>query len=122
MALHSYLDEPTPSQILEIVSCEGISTTRYVALIMPDLSSFFLCRQTIRDTIKRYEKTGSVMDMPQPGRPKLLNHDHFVAIDNLMDENNELTTNKLKDKLLEQFPDLVVSERTIARGREELEW
>ena len=39
-----------------------------------------------------------------------------------MDNNNELTTIQLKDSLIERFPDLKTSERTIARARQELGW
>ena len=62
------------------------------------------------------------MDMPRPRRPRLLNRDHFVAIDQLMDEDHKMTTCKLKDKLLNQFPGLQISDRTATRWREELGW
>ena len=39
-----------------------------------------------------------------------------------MDEDNELTTPRLMERLKEQFPDVKVSERTVARARQELGW
>ena len=39
-----------------------------------------------------------------------------------MDTDNELTTPKLKELLLQNYPDLKASERTIARARQELGW
>ena len=39
-----------------------------------------------------------------------------------MDENSEITTPRLKELLVEKFPGLSASERTIARARSELGW
>lgn len=73
-------------------------------------------------TIKRYEETGKTIDRERIGRTKLLTREHYIAIDSFMDEDSELTTPRLRDKLIEKFPGFNVSERTIARGREELGW
>ena len=82
----------------------------------------FFDRQTVSSTLQRYFETGNFIDRERPGRPKLLSREHYVAIDNFMDKDNELTTPRLKECLLERFPDVTASERTIARAREELGW
>lgn len=51
-----------------------------------------------------------------------MERDHYIAIDMIMDEDNEMTTPRLKEQLLERFPSLDASERTIARARMELGW
>ena len=81
-----------------------------------------LYRQTITRTIESYLSTGNVIDRERSGRPRLLGREHYIAIDNAMDENSEITTPRLKELLVEKFPGLSASERTIARARSELGW
>lgn len=71
-------------------------------------------------TIERYLASGNIIDRERCGRPKLLGRDHFIVIDNCIDKNDELTTPRLKEMLLERFPDLIASKRTVARARMEL--
>ena len=66
-------------------------------------------------------ETSNFIDRQRPGRPRLLSNCHYVAIDNLMD-NDELTTPQLMEGLLERFPELKASGRTVARARSELGW
>lgn len=68
------------------------------------------------------ETGNGVADKERSGRPKLLSREHYVTIDNIMDKDNEISTPKLKEKLLLLYPDLEASERTIARIRSELGW
>ena len=82
----------------------------------------YLNWQTVGNTIQRYLETGNLIDRERKGRPKLLHKEHYLAIDNLMDENNELTARGLKECIVKQFQDLTTSERTIARARQELGW
>ena len=72
--------------------------------------------------ITQYAETGSFVAHQRSGRPRLLDNAHYVAIDNSIDSNNEITTRQLKDELFSGFPDLKVSERTIAQARQELGW
>ena len=67
-------------------------------------------------------ETGSFIDREHEGRPRLLSQPHYIAIDNAMDVDNELTNQQLMDVLLSKFPDLKVSNRTVARARQELGW
>ncbi len=77
----------------------------------------------MRRTVERYLQTGNgVADRERSGRPKLLERAHYVSIDNILDEDNEITTPKMKEKLLVLYPDIKASERTIARARMELGW
>ncbi len=80
------------------------------------------CRQTVSSTVQRYLETGSTVDRERTGRPSCLDREHYVSIDNIMDMDCETTTPRLTEMLLQQFPGLKVSERTIARGRQELGW
>ena len=67
-------------------------------------------------------ETVSFIDRECEGRPRLLGQAHYIAIDNAMDVDNELTNQQLMDILLSKFPDLKVSNRTVARARQELGW
>lgn len=86
------------------------------------LSHVFPYRTTVRSTIERFEETGNIIDRERAGRPRILNRDHYIKIDNFMDSDNELKTPRLKEMLLSEFPGLEASERTIARARQELGW
>ena len=77
------------------------------------------CRQTVACTVQRYLETGSTVDRERTGRPNILAREHYVTVD---DMDCETTTSRLTEMLLQQFPGLKVSERTVARGRQELGW
>ena len=51
-------------------------------------------------------ETVSFIDRECEGCPRLLGQAHYIAIDNAMDVDNELTTQQLMDVLLSKFPDL----------------
>lgn len=48
--------------------------------------------------------------------------EHNVLIDSIMDKDNEITSKKLREALMEEFPDCVASERTVARVRVDIGW
>lgn len=51
-----------------------------------------------------------------------MSKEHYIAIDNAMDTNNEMTTPHLHQHICSLFPDINISKRTIARAREHLGW
>ena len=61
-----------------------------------------------------------MIDREKTGRPRVLRRDHYIVIDNWMNKDNELMTPRLTEYLIEGFPGLKVSERTVARGRQKL--
>ena len=71
------------SKMERTLSEEGIITTR----------------QTIKNTINRWLKTGLVIDMPRTGAPKKVPLTHYRCIDEAMSTNDELTATDLKDIL-----------------------
>ena len=81
-------------------------------------------RQTIKNTINRWLKTGSVIDMPRTGAPKKVPLTHYRCIDEAMSTNDELTATDLKDILTKKFGEekAKYSTRTIARIRNDLGW
>ena len=96
------------SKMERTLSQEGIITTR----------------QTIKNTINRWLKTGSVIDMPRTGAPKKVPLTHYRCIDEAMSTNDELTATDLKDILTKKFGEekAKYSTRTIARIRNDLGW
>ena len=81
-------------------------------------------RQTIKATIIRWQKTGSVMDCPRSAPPLKVPEAHYNCIDDPMAENDELTATDLKDILVKRFGSDKVQYgiRAIARLRNELGW
>ena len=72
--------------------------------------------------VSKYRRTGSVVDRLRSRPPKKLSDDCYVLIDNLLSENDELTTRMLLLKLREYNPELDVSLSTVKRARQELGW
>lgn len=104
LSRHSSLN---PTDITDIINSEGIITTR----------------QTVVNTIKRWDECGRVIDRERSGRPHIFDEEHYEFIDNLMDDSNgEMCARRMRDKLIEKYPDLSVSERTVGRARSELGW
>ena len=64
------------------------------------LYKVYLNRQSVGNTIQRYLETGNLIDRERKGRPKLLHKEHYLTIDNLMDENNKLTGRGLKEPIV----------------------
>ena len=61
-------------------------------------------------------------DKPKARAPKKLTDVHYSFIDKALQKDDELTTAKLYDQLLESFPDVVVTKSTLKRARRELGW
>lgn len=72
--------------------------------------------------IRKYKKTGSVADYRTTKPPRKLQGNHYRFIDNAMADNDELSISKLHSILMEEFPDLSVSQSTVKRARRELGW
>jgi len=91
----------TFTELERILAVEGILTTR----------------QTIKATVNRWKKTGSVRDCPRSGPPQKVPDVHHRCIDDAMAENDELTASDLKDILVKRFgvDKVQYSVRTIAR-------
>ena len=58
---------------------------------------------TIRNTITRWQKTGSVQECPRSGPPKKVPESHTQSIDDAMTKNDELTASALKDVLTKKY-------------------
>ena len=97
------------TEIKRILAQEGIFTTV----------------QTIKNTITRWEETGSVRDRPRIGRKSTIPQSHYRLIDEAMALNDEYTAmSELKTLLAARFgvENVPYSERTIARLHSELGW
>ena len=68
------------TQIVRILATEGVNTTRY----------------TVRNTITRWQKTGSILDHPRSGPLKKVPDNHIQCID-------ELTAPDLLDILTQTY-------------------
>ena len=94
------------SRIARILATEGIFTTH----------------QTVRNTIRRWQKTSSVRDLPRSGPLKRVPEIHYRCIDEAMTRNDELTASGLKDTFSKRFGavNVLYSVRIIARLCNEL--
>lgn len=72
--------------------------------------------------IKKFRTTGSVRDCRTWKPPRKLQDMHLRFIDQAMANDDELTSQKLHWMLLEQFPELRMSNRTVKRARRDLGW
>ena len=93
------------TKIKELLEQEGIKTSRSAI-------SLFL---------SRYSKTGDIGDAPRCGRTAKLAPETIAYIEEKMQENDELTSRELKDKLSNEC-DVQISEATIRRVRRKLGW
>lgn len=93
------------TKIKELLEQEGIKTSRSAI-------SLFL---------SRYSKTGDIGDAPRCGRTAKLAPETIAYIEEKMQENEELTSRELKDKLSNEC-DVQISEATIRRVRRKLGW
>ena len=79
-------------------------------------------RQALSDFWKRYQTTKSLKDAPRSGRPSSMTDEGRQYVDNLLEDDDELTSRQIKI-LLETTLDIKVCESTVRRIlREELEW
>ena len=108
ISLWTQSKKTTFTELERILATEGILTTR----------------QTIKATITRWQKTGSVRDCPRSGPPQMVPEVHYRCIDDAMMNNDELTASDLKDILVKMFgaDKVQYSVRTIARLRNDLGW
>ena len=74
------------------------------------------------ELVSKYRCNSSVVDRPRLRPPRKLSDDCYVLIDNLLSENNELTTRMLLLRLKENDQQLDVSLSTVKRARQELGW
>ena len=77
-------------------------------------------RQTVANTIARYQAKGLVEDRHRLGRPKSVTEktNHFIV--EAITKDDELTARKLLRKMIEKFGPLNIPKRTVARARQEL--
>ena len=107
VSLHNLSEgKMTKTAIQKKLEAEGIYTTR----------------QTVANTIARFQATGLVEDRHRSGRPRSVTEDMYRFIDEAMAEDDELTARKLLSKMIDKFGPLDISERTVARARQELGW
>ena len=79
-------------------------------------------KKSLHLLLKKYKTTGSVADCQTVKPARKLGDEHYHFIDDCMASDDELTTKKLRDKLLETFPGLNVSVSTVKRAHVELGW
>lgn len=96
------------TEITRILAMEGVFTT---------------C-QSVKNTITKWQKTGSVRDLPRSRLPKRVLEIHYRCIDEAMTSNDEIAASGLKDILSKRFgaTNVPYSMSTIARLHNELSW
>ena len=78
--------------------------------------------QSLFSLIKKYNETGKLIDMPRRTRPRKLTREMMAMLNQLLSENDELTSRRIRSSLLEKWPSLQVSIPTIKRVRREIGW
>lgn len=79
-------------------------------------------KQTLYCLIRKFNTNDTIVDLPRRKRPRKLTSEMIEIIDHKLQENDELTAQKLLDHLKEQFPHLDVSLPTIKRARKQQGW
>ena len=80
------------------------------------ISRWSLCK-----LLKKYVATGTVGDLPKKQK-RILSEEHLRFIDHRIQENDELTSRIVRNELLDKWPKLLVSIRTVRRARWSLGW
>ena len=78
--------------------------------------------QSLFSLVKKYNETGKLIDMPRRTRPRKLTREMMAMLNQLLSENDELTSRRIRSSLLEKWPSLQVSIPTIKRVRREIGW
>ena len=71
---------------------------------------------------KKYRENRSVVDRPRARVPKKLTSQHYVFIDQCLENDDELTSRKFYHLLVEKYPYIGVLLSTVKRTRRELGW
>ena len=90
-------------------------STRTYSGIQTKLEAEGICtsRQTVANTIAKYQATGMVEDRKRSGRPKTVTPEMYTFVDKAMAQNDELTTRKLLE-MTAQFGAVGFSHVTVA--------
>ena len=81
-----------------------------------------ISRVTLYKLLKKYKERGSVGDRARWPRSTKLEHEHLVFIDNVMAQNEKLSSRQLRKLLEEQWQGLQVSLQTVRRVQQNLGW
>lgn len=78
--------------------------------------------QALHNLIKKYNAKNTLMDLPRHTMPRKLNAEMMAVLNQALLNDDELTSRRARDLLLEQWPTLQISLPTIRRVRKELGW
>jgi transposase len=97
----------------------GINRTKIQKAL--DQEGIKTSRSAISLFLSRYSRTGDIGDAPRSGRNAKLAPEAIAYIEEKMQENDELTSRELKEKMANEC-DIQISEATIRRVRRKLGW
>ena len=81
-----------------------------------------MSRFSIYKLLKKYDSTGTIADRPRQKSTPILSEEQLEFISKCLEQNDELTAAKLRDKLTERWPTLTISARSVRRARWKLGW
>lgn len=83
-----------------------------------------ISRFSIYKLLNKFDCTRTIADLPRKQHPctPILTEEQLDFINKSLEENDELTAAKLRDKLIESWPTLTISVRSIRRARWKLGW
>jgi len=87
-----------------------------------DVEKVDVTPRALYNLVKKYRLKGTIRDLPRHKMPQILTEEMKRFMEDKLRTNDEVTSTMMKDLLLEKWPDLKVSIRTIKRVRRNLGW
>lgn len=78
--------------------------------------------RSLQRLVKKFRRHHTVADLPRRSKTKIITIEMSKIIDDLLEENDELTARMIRRKLEEKFPQLQVSIATVKRARKDNGW
>ena len=85
-------------------------------------ASISISLQSLYKLLRKYREKHILIDIPRRSRRRRITAEMRVAIEEMYNGNDELTSTRIKRLLTERWPDLQVSISTIKLTRKEMGW
>ena len=82
----------------------------------------YVTRRSLYRLCKKFRIKHTVLDLPRGRKQRKLSNEMQVMIDDMLKENDELTSRQIRSKLQEKYPSLSVSLPTVKRERKARGW
>ena len=113
------LDLNTRKKII-ILSRRGVSSSELHHRLKEE--DIFVTHRSVNRLLQKFRCHGSILDLPRRKRQRKITDEMKKLIDELMEDDDELTATELRSQLVQKYPTLSVSLNTIKRARRENGW